>query len=140
LALSAELSYDRFEMEQGNLTDLGGDPKELETISIPLAARYFHPSGFFAGAGVSFVHQRVERTAPAETEGFSDGEESFFVVDAALGWRFPDRRGVASLRVNNLFDERFLYQDDSFREFRDEPSVGPYLPSLQVIGMVTLSF
>jgi tetratricopeptide (TPR) repeat protein len=140
LSLSAEVAYDRFEAQTGVLTDLFGIPEELETFSIPLAARYFHPSGVFAGVGATFVDQRVVRTAAAEQAGFSDGSDQFFVVDAAIGYRFPDRRGIASLTVNNLFDEKFLYQDDSFREFRDEPSIGPYLPAFQVVGRVTLSF
>ncbi len=62
------------------------------------------------------------------------------MVDAAVGYRFPDRLGMASLSVNNLFDQKFIYQDDSFREFRDEPSTGPYIPALQVVGRLTLSF
>jgi tetratricopeptide (TPR) repeat protein len=140
LAVTAELAYDQFEIAQGVSTDFGGVPKDLETLSLPISTRYFHPSGFFAGAGVTFVHQELDRTVSALEGGFSEGEDNFAVVDAVIGWRFPDRRGVASLKVNNLFDEQFLYQDDSFREFRDEPSIGPYLPALQVIASVTLSF
>ena len=141
VALSAQLVYDRFESEPGNATDFGTVPEDLETISLPLSVRYFHESGFFAGAGVTFVNQRVERSAAAKTDlGLTDGSDEFVVVDAALGWRFPDRRGMASLTVNNLFDEEFRYQDDSFREFRDEPSTGPYIPALQVVGRLTLNF
>ena len=139
LALSAQLVYDRFDAESGDLTDTG-TPRDVETISVPLAVRYFHESGFFAGAGVTFVDQRVERSANAKRAGFTDGHDNFFVVDAAVGYRFPDRRGMASLSVNNLFDQEFQYQDDSFREFRDEPSTGPYIPALQVVGRLTLSF
>ena len=45
-----------------------------------------------------------------------------------------------SLEVNNLLDEEFEYQDDSFREFKDEPSTGPYTPDLQIVGRVTLNW
>ena len=45
-----------------------------------------------------------------------------------MGYRFPKRLGIASLGVSNLLDEHFQYQDDSFREFGDRPSIGPYLP------------
>ena len=139
LALSAEFIYDQFESEQGVVTD-GGVPTDVETFSIPLAARYFHPSGFFAGVGVTYINQDVTRSAVALAAGFSDGQDDFVVVDAAIGYRFPDRLGAASLEVNNLLDEEFQYQDDSFREFRDEPSTGPYTPDLQIIGRVTLNW
>ena len=64
----------------------------------------------------------------------------FSVVDASMGWRFPKRMGIATLTVNNLFNEKFRYQDDSFRDFRDEPSTGPYVPERQVVGRATLYF
>ena len=48
----------------------------------PRQARYFHPNGFFAGVGVTFVDQDVVRTDIAkEQSGFSDGGDEFFVVE-----------------------------------------------------------
>ena len=69
-----------------------------------------------------------------------EGKDDFFIVDAAIGWRIPNRLGIVSLEVRNLFDEEFKYQDDSFREFRDEPSIGPYIPDRTILGRLTLSF
>jgi hypothetical protein len=40
----------------------------------------------------------------------------------------------------NLNDEEFDYQDDSFREFQDQPSTGPYIPSRTVMARITLNF
>jgi len=137
VSLSAEFVYDLFEAEPGPGTDDFGFPLSVETFSVPLAARYFHPNGFFAGVGVTFVDQDVDRTA---VSGGAEGSDSFFVIDAAIGWRFPNRRGIASLEVMNLLDEEFEYQDDSFREFRDEPSIGPYIPDRQIMGRVTFNF
>jgi outer membrane receptor protein involved in Fe transport len=137
LSLSAEVVYDRFESEQGTGTDDFGFPLKVETFSVPLAARYFHPDGFFAGIGVTFVDQEVDRTA---VSGGAEGSDSFFLLDAAIGWRFPNRIGIASLEATNLLDEEFDYQDDSFREFRDEPSIGPYFPDRQIMGRVTFNF
>jgi tetratricopeptide (TPR) repeat protein len=139
LALSAEFVYDRFEAEEGIATEMQFSqiPTKLETISVPLAVRYFHPSGFFAGAGLTYVHQDVERSP---TTGLAQGTDQFVVVDAAIGWRFPNRVGIASLAVTNLLDQKFLYQDDNFRTFEDEPSVSPYIPDRQIMGRVTLNF
>jgi tetratricopeptide (TPR) repeat protein len=136
VALSAQFVYDHFNAEKGEGTD-SGVPRKVQTFSVPLVARYFHPDGFFAGIGGTFVAQDVDRTASAPG---SDGSDTFFLLDAAIGWRFPKRLGIASLGVTNLLDEDFDYQDDSFREFRDEPSIGPYLPDRQIVGRITLNF
>ncbi len=138
LALSAELVYDRFEAEEGLLTTFADAPEEVETFSVPVSARYFHPSGLFAAVGATYVDQEVDRSG--NLAGFADGSDDFFVVDAAIGWRIPDRRGIFSLEVRNLFDEEFSYQDDSFREFQDAPSIGPYFPDRTILGRVSLSF
>ena len=100
------------------------------TYSVPLGARYFHPSGFFAGAGVTYVNQDVNR------EDFTgpEGNDDFFYVDAAIGYRLPKRFGIASFSVTNLFDQNFHYQDDSYREFQDQPSIGPYFPERLFFG------
>ena len=47
--------------EGENLTDAVGVPEKAVTYSVPFGARYFHPSGFFAGAGVTYVNQDVNR-------------------------------------------------------------------------------
>ena len=136
-ALSTELVYDRFQANQGALAELTAIPLDLQTISVPLRIRYFHHSGFFAGLQTTYVYQEVERS---ESSNFPDGTDSFVVVDAAVGYQLPNRAGVVSLQVQNLFDTKFKYQDDSFREFSDEPSVSPYIPALQFRAQVTLNF
>jgi outer membrane receptor protein involved in Fe transport len=130
--------YDKYEKDSAAFSaEVGNDnPLQVETISAPVSVSYFHPSGFFATAGVAFVHQDVERLSMFSNQG----QDSFFVVDAGIGYRFPDRLGIASLTVHNLLDKGFQYQDDSFREFRDEPTVGPYIPSRTILGRVTLNF
>ncbi len=137
LAVSGELVYDRFEAEKGLATASGRFPEKLATTRIPLAARYFHPKGYFAGIGASYVHQTVRRS---DISPLADGTDEFVVVDAALGYRLPSRRGTVSLEVRNLFDSEFKFQDDGFREFADEPSTGPYIPDRVVLLRVSLNF
>ncbi len=138
LALSAEFVYDRFESELGLATQGDVVPDELETISVPVSVRYFHRSGFFAGVGATYVDQEVDRSS--NTLGLADGSDSFVVVDAAIGYRLPNRLGIVSLSAQNLLDVEFRYQDDSFREFEDEPSIGPYIPERTILGQITLNF
>ena len=65
----------------------------------------------------TYVNQKIDReiTSPIY-EGstrFNEGKESFFVVDAVLGFRLPKRRGALSVEARNLFDQEFLYRNTS---------------------------
>jgi hypothetical protein len=139
VALSAEFVYDRFSAETGKF--ITGPsftvPEKIVTYSVPFGVRYFHPSGFFAGVGATYVNQQVNRS---DVTGQPEGSGDFFVVDAAIGYRLPKRFGIVSLSVANLFDNKFKYQDDSFREFQTGPSVGPYIPDRQILARVTLNW
>jgi tetratricopeptide (TPR) repeat protein len=139
VALSAELVYDRYHADQGLATE-GGLPKKVETLSVPLAARYFHPSGVFAGIGATYVNQQVRRIVFEELTHSESDHDDFVVVDALVGYRFPKRFGIASLEVNNLFDTGLHYQDDSFRYFRDDPMISRYTPKRTIMGRITISF
>jgi len=138
LAVRAGFAYDKFDRESEDFLArvTSQDPLKVETISVPVNLSYFHPSGFFAMAGATFVEQDVDRLSGFENQG----HDSFFVVDLGVGYRFPDRLGIASLQVQNLLDEGMEYQDDSYREFQEEPSVGPYFPDRTILGRVTLNF
>ena len=136
-AFKAEMVYDRYTSVQGTATEFDNLPEKAVTISAPLGLTYFHPSGWFAGVRGTYVDQKVRRAA-SSTQG--QGEDSFFVVDAMLGYRFPKRRGMMSLGIKNLFETRLKFQDDSFREFRDEPVTGPYFPERFINARITLNF
>jgi hypothetical protein len=51
----------------------------------------------------------------------------------------PKRFGVFSIGVQNVFDRNFNFQDDSYREFDDEPLIGPYIPDLMIVGRLTVN-
>jgi hypothetical protein len=138
VAVNVEFVYDKFAAEKGrNLTVQAGFPEKVVTYSVPFGVRYFHPSGFFAGAGATYVHQDVNTD---DLSGLPEGSDDFVVVDAAIGYRLPRRFGIVSLSVSNLFDQGFHYQDDSYREFQDQPSIGPYFPERLIFGRITLNW
>jgi outer membrane receptor protein involved in Fe transport len=87
-------------------------PTDVDTMEVPLGARFFHPSGLFAELVATYVDQQVQRPPGSP---LSDGNSDFVVVDAALGFRLPQRRGIVSLEVKNLLDDSFNFQDDNFR-------------------------
>jgi outer membrane receptor protein involved in Fe transport len=141
VAVAAEFHYDRYRAVPGGsdvtATNLSGNrPEYVRTLSVPVHIRYFAPWGLFAGLGLTYVDQTVRRAPVA----LPQGSDEFFVVDAAIGYRLPGRRGLVSLEVRNLLDREFRYQDDSFREFADEPSIGPYIPSRTLMVRATLTF
>jgi tetratricopeptide (TPR) repeat protein len=134
---TASFVYDRYKSDKGISTELADLPEKVRTLSLPLTASYFHPSGFYAGAAATYVDQKVVR---APTALLADGTSDFVVVDAVVGYRLPKRRGSVGLQVKNLFDNDFKYQDDSYREFSPEPSIGPYFPDIMVMGFLSLEF
>ena len=137
LAVSAAFVYDTYQSERGRATDFNERPEKVTTYSLPLVVSYFLPSGAFASLGGNYVDQTVKRS---DSAFLADGEDNFFLVDAAIGFRFPKRAGMVSLGVRNLFDQEFQYQDDSFREFSQEASTGPYFPQRVVMGQLSMSF
>jgi len=136
-SVSAEAVYDKYEAEEGSQDP--NLPRNLRTVTLPFRVQYFHPSGFFGGVSATVVEQNVRRSGnPGQTE--AEGDDQFTITDLMLGYRLPRRRGIVSVAVQNVFDQQFKYQDDSFRTFQDEASVAPYTPERTLMGRVTLSF
>ncbi|HET6519060.1 MAG TPA: TonB-dependent receptor, partial [Geminicoccaceae bacterium] len=133
-ALSAELRYEEFERRNGSGLQ---PPIGLNTLSLPLTVRYFHPSGVFAGLGATYVYQDVDRIDDPR-QPLNEGHDDFVVVDASIGYRLPDRRGIISVDARNLLDERFFFQDNNFRA--TDTRIAPYVPDASVLVRATLSF
>ena len=107
LALSAEYQYE----------DLERDPafvgpeyfEEIKTHRFPLGIGFFLPCGFSAQMKTTYVDQEGKFGDPFS--GFLEGDDQFWVVDAAISYRLPKRLGLISLEAKNLFDEKFNFQD-----------------------------
>lgn len=142
IAVHGQYVYDLYQSQSGIATEdtsSSNVPEMVRTRSLPIGVTYFDPSGFFGGATVTFVDQQVQRS-PLVTPPHASGTDRFNVVDGVVGYRLGKRRGTISLAVKNMFDQEFFYQDDSYREFRDEPSTGPYFPRRTVMLRLGLSF
>ena len=137
IAVSVEAISDLYEAESGIITQFDNLPERVKTKSLPVSVKYFSPSGWYAGVTTTFVDQEVERD-PAASQ--ASGDDSFEIVDLSIGYRLPKRRGAISLVILNAGDKEFEYQDDSYREFRDEPSTGPYFPERTATVQVNLMF
>ena len=61
-------------------------------------------------------------------------------LDAQLGYRLPKRFGMVTFQISNILDQKFDFQDDSFRDSQDSPSIGPYIPQRQAMLYLTLNW
>ncbi len=139
-AVSSEFVYERFKRSNNDPTVFRGMisdriPSKVHTFSVPLALRFFQSEGFFGEFGGTFVHQDID-APPGST--FSRDEDSFFLVNAALGYRFPRRLGIISIEGRNLFDKEFLYQDINIQSPRKDISA-PFLQDRTVLIRLTFA-
>lgn len=104
----------------------------LDTRRLPIEVNYSTRGRFRASARATFVEQSGEFS---ESMGFGQdveffpAKDSFLVVDLRLAYRLPNRRGYVSLGIDNLFDERFRFQDTD-----------PMNPGIAYERMVALRF
>jgi tetratricopeptide (TPR) repeat protein len=112
VAVSADYLYERQEREDDLI-------KEVTTHRVPLSVRFFHPSGAFASVRGTFFDQdgeffRIGQAPSRDTP--TSGSDQFWIFDASVGYRLPNRWGIVSLEGRNLFDRSFHYQEtDPFR-------------------------
>ena len=111
LALSVEYQYERF--------DRGVDFPGVEMLTklitqrVPLAVNAFLPCGLFAQLKGTYVWQEGDFLDQNlyPTIAFNYGKDSFWVFDAFVGYRLPQRWGAVTVGVKNLFDEGIRFQD-----------------------------
>ena len=118
LALRAEYLYEKYEFEDFTLQGT----HESKTHSFPLGVNFFHPSGLSAGLKVTYYDQdgKFDRTTIVG-DGVEDSDDNFWLVDAAISYRFPKRYGFFTLGVTNLFDEDFVFADRDDANPRIQP-------------------
>ena len=105
LALRGGYSYDKFENDLVAATVF---PPKLRSQRVPLSIGVFHPSGLLANVTTTYWNQKGEFTELA-TQTTAPGQDAFWVTDLALGYRLPNRRGMITAGVKNVFDRDFNY-------------------------------
>ena len=116
--LVERFSRDNFLDPQGQLVSRA--PLEVNTITMPITASYFNPSGLFLKGRISYVIQDLDFLPPQENgfeepQSFNEDNESFASLDLTVGYRIPRLKGDFRFEVNNLLDEDFLYQDQNIQ-------------------------
>jgi tetratricopeptide (TPR) repeat protein len=107
LALVVEYQYEELERDPEARNE--GQVAEVRTHRVPLAVGFFHPSGLMAWLRATWVSQ--DGTFRDAAGDLVRGSDSFWVVDASLGYRLPRRWGIVSVEARNLLDERFRFQE-----------------------------
>jgi tetratricopeptide (TPR) repeat protein len=130
IALSAEYLYEEYEREKFHAEGI----RELQTHYVPLGFNFFHPCGLSASFKGTFVDQdgEFERQGASGIGVFEDGDDSFWLFDAAIRYRFPKRFGFFTIGAKNLFDEDFEHFDTDV----DNPRIQP---DRAVFAKVTLA-
>ena len=131
IAASAEYQYERFERD----LNFPGDEfiESLKTQRLPLSVKLFHPMGLSAALKATYVYQKgvfVVDQFPTVTSTDSD---NFWVMDASISYRLPNRMGLITLVGKNLLDENFKFQDT-------DPSNPVIYPERVIYAKFTLSF
>jgi hypothetical protein len=83
---------------------------QLFTSRVPLSVGFFHPSGLIANVTLTYWNQSgtfEPLNQPAGTR--ADGRDTFWLTDAMVGYRMPERYGLITVGVRNLFDQSFNY-------------------------------
>ena len=128
LSLTAEWLWERFDRER-----FAQGAKDVETNFFPIGANFYHPSGLYAGLKGTYVYQNGSFERQFQAGIFEDGEDKFWLVDAAIGYRLPKRFGLVTVGVTNMFDKEFQYYDVD----PDNPRIQP---SRSVFAKLTLAF
>ncbi|MGD2022345.1 MAG: TonB-dependent receptor [Desulfobacterales bacterium] len=130
LALSAEYLYEDFDRDE----DFAEGAKDLETHYVPLGINFFHPTGLSVSLKGTYIDQKgkFERQGAAGIGEFENGDDNFWLFDAAIRYRLPKRYGFLTVGAKNLFDEDFEHFDTDV----DNPRVQP---DRSVFARVTLA-
>jgi tetratricopeptide (TPR) repeat protein len=83
---------------------------EVTTHRFALGINFSHPAGFRARLTTTYVDQNGTFGDPVGGV-VTSGDDQFWVIDAAIGYRLPKRLGLITLEARNLFDEGFRFQD-----------------------------
>ena len=116
-SVTGEYLWEKFERDEERADGV----KDVKTNYFPIGINFFHPSGLGAMLKGTYVDQRGSFERQGSLGTFEDGEDDFWLMDAAISYRLPKRYGIFSVGVNNMFDEEFKYFDTD----RNNPRLQP---------------
>jgi tetratricopeptide (TPR) repeat protein len=109
LALSARYSYQRFE----RTPEFPGQElfTKVTTQMVPLLVNLHLPNGLSAGLSATPVWQSGLFYSSSGSPDPEPGSDRFWVTDVWISYRLPQRFGMLTAGVKNLFDQTFQFQE-----------------------------
>jgi len=150
LAIKGEPQIEKFKRHSNDeklVSSFNGndEPVGIYTLSVPVSIEYFLPTGLFSSFTTTFVMQDLTRRQDVlgvlqkrilhET---NSGVDSFYLLDTAIGYRFPNRRGILSLEGRNLLSENFFYRNIGF--YQSEAINPRFVPEHTFFAKLTFNF
>ena len=129
LSFSVEYLYEKLERAE----EFTEGAKEIKTHRFPLGANYFHPSGLSFNLKATYWNQDGVFEMTDGSGMFKSGDDTFWLVDAAISYRLPKRYGFITVGVTNLLDESFQY-------FETDVDNSQIQPERFIFGKITLAF
>ncbi len=134
VALKAEYQYEKLDRD----IKFTVNAKEVKTQSVPLGVNFYHPSGLSAGLQATYYNQKGDfETLEVPPGVLTHGEDNFWLIDASISYRLPQRHGSISVGAKNLFDKDFQYFDTNVGSSIQNPSIQP---KRFLYARVTLAF
>jgi hypothetical protein len=115
LALRVGYEFERF--KNNPIIGTGGT---LDTHRVPLGINLFHSSGFGASLGATYYYQDGQVTN-FNTVSLEPAKDNFWLFDAALNYRIPNRYGFLTLGAINMLDKKFKFFETDFNNIRIQP-------------------
>jgi tetratricopeptide (TPR) repeat protein len=128
----AAFTYERFYRDAEDT--LGDDPLNVRTVMLPITVHHSFSGVFFGQLSLTNVWHEVDRRPASQAPA---GDDSFRVVDAALGIRLPARRGVLRLEARNLLNEKFSFYEANF--FSPEPKNPRFIPARVILLSIAVT-
>ena len=127
LALRAEYQYERERRDE----QFSQGFTRLDTHRVPLGIGFFHPSGLSAFLTQTYNHQdgKFDLVTGAPSQS---GSDSFWLLDAAIRYRLPNRYGFVTVGATNLLDKKFKFFDTNV----NNPTIQP---KRFIFGSITLA-
>ena len=129
MALTAEYLYEEFDRDKR----FSDGALDVDTHYVPLGFNFYHPSGLSAFLKGTYVDQEGKFDRLDNIGTFINGQDDFWLLDAAISYRLPKRYGFITVGGANLLDEKFQY----FNTDRDNLRIQP---ERYIFGKVTLAF
>ncbi len=141
MAARVEYQLEKFERDFISGRSNSFKPEGITNHSIPFSIKFFNSLGVFFKLGGTYVNQEVkfvteEEVVPNKGELFKE-KTAFWVFDTSIGYRLPNRFGLVSFEVKNIFNNYFRFQS-SFDAFaKTSPA---YFPERQFFLNVRITF